>query len=111
MGPAPLDIPGGIPGRCAARRRDEPVDRRATQVAGELRPYKIEQRLAIPRDKRVDVHDPGDPFRNTVRIPSHDHASITLPYENDVTEAVELEVLDHILDMRVEIDGHRSEMA
>jgi hypothetical protein len=62
-------------------------------------------------DERVDVHDPLDSLRDTVGSAGHDHASIAMPDEHDVAEVIELEVLNHILDMRLEIDRRRGEMA
>jgi hypothetical protein len=110
MRPTPFDVPGGIPPRRPGRRRDEAVHRGVPESAAELRTGEIEQRLAVPRHERVDVQEPRDPVRDAVGDRGDDHAAVALPDEHDIVEVVELEVLEHVLDVRPEVDGRRGEM-
>ena len=67
-------------------------------------------RLSVVRDERFAVHESRDPLAGAVGDTGDDHAAVAVPAQHDVLEALELEMADDVLDVRVEVDGRREQM-
>ena len=107
--------PFDIGGRCIRRRR---IRRHAPAVAG-LRQLlhartrhlvQVEQRLSVLRHEGVDINQLRDPVARAVGHAGGKHAAIAVADQHDVAQILILDDVQHVLDMRIEIDGRMGQM-
>ena len=89
-----------------------PAIRRLPQFLHALavRLVEIQQRLAVLRNEGVEIDQLRDAIAGAIGDAGRDHAAIAVAEQHDVAQILELDDVDHILDMGVEIDRRIHQM-
>src|SRR4051794_41285231 len=71
---------------------------------------EVQQALPVPRNESVDIDELPDLVARAVRNPCCTHAAIAVADQDDVAQVLILDDVQHIGDMRLEVDRGNGEM-